>query len=52
LPSAGYKVFSKEVVTDVWFVGLYLPRVTLGKAFVDCFLGFAKRFKHSAKQLI
>jgi hypothetical protein len=27
------------------------PSVTLGKAFTECFLGFAECFRHSAKRL-
>jgi hypothetical protein len=29
-----------------------LPSVTLGKAFAECFQGFAECFRHSAKRLI
>jgi hypothetical protein len=29
-----------------------LPSVTLGKAFAECFYGFAECFRHSAKLLI
>jgi hypothetical protein len=31
---------------------LSLPSVTLGKAFAECFQGFAECFRHSAKRLI
>jgi hypothetical protein len=34
------------------FVGHSLPSVTLGKAFAECFEGFAECFRHSAKRLI
>jgi hypothetical protein len=36
----------------VQFVELSVPSVTLGKAFTECFSGFAKCFRHSAEQLI
>jgi hypothetical protein len=34
------------------FIELYLPSVTLGKDFVECFPGFAECFRHSAKSPI
>jgi hypothetical protein len=42
----------KEAIVDVQFAELYLPSFTLGKAFAECFLGFAECFKHSTKKLI
>jgi hypothetical protein len=50
LPSARQKVLGKEAVVDVQFAERFLPRVTLGKDFAECFLGFAECFKHSAKR--
>jgi hypothetical protein len=44
------KVLGKEVVADVQFVETSLPRVTLGKDFVDCFPDFAECLKRSTKQ--
>jgi hypothetical protein len=45
------KIFSKEAVADVQFTEPSLPSVTLGKAFTECFLGFAECFRHSTKKL-
>jgi hypothetical protein len=45
------KVFGKEDVADVQFTETSLLRVTLGKGFVECFVGFAECLKHLAKQL-
>jgi hypothetical protein len=51
LSSDQQKVLGKEVVANVKFTETSLPRVTLSKEFVECFLGFAKCLKHSTKQL-
>jgi hypothetical protein len=51
LPSAPQKALVKEAAADVQFAETFLPRVTLGKEFVECFLGFAECLKHSVKQL-
>jgi hypothetical protein len=32
------KVLDKKTVVDVQFTEIYLPRVTLGKQFAECFL--------------
>jgi hypothetical protein len=47
------KVLGKEnvPVANVKLTELTLPSVTLGKAFDECFSGFAECFRHSAKQL-
>jgi hypothetical protein len=45
------KVLGKEAVADVQFTELSLPSVTLGKAFAECFPGFAECFRHLAKRL-
>jgi hypothetical protein len=44
------KVLGKKAVANVQFTKTSLPRVTLNKEFVECFLGFAKCLKHSTKQ--
>jgi hypothetical protein len=49
LPSAREKVLGKEGFADVLFVESSLSSATLGKAFAECFWGFAKCFRHSAK---
>jgi hypothetical protein len=46
------KVLGKEGFADVLFVEPYLPSATLGKACVECFLGFDECFSHSAKKSI
>jgi hypothetical protein len=38
--------------SDALFAELSLLSVTLGKAFAECFQGFAECFRHSAKRLI
>jgi hypothetical protein len=50
LPSAREKVLGKEAFTDVLFAEPSLPSATLGKAFAECFWGFAECFGHSAKR--
>jgi hypothetical protein len=50
LPSAREKVLGKEAFADVLFVEPSLPSATLGKAFAECFWGFAECFGHSAKR--
>jgi hypothetical protein len=40
---------TRQVVVDVQFTEHSLPSV--GKAFAECFLGFAECFRHSAKKL-
>jgi hypothetical protein len=52
LPSAREKVLGKEVFADVLFAEPSLPSATLGKAFAECFAGFAECFRHSAKHPI
>jgi hypothetical protein len=52
LPSVREKVLGKEVFADALFAEPSLPSVTLGKAFAECFYGFAECFRHSAKLLI
>jgi hypothetical protein len=37
LPSAREKVLGKESFADALFAEPYLPSVTLGKAFAECF---------------
>jgi hypothetical protein len=49
LPSAREKVLGKEGFADVLFAEPSLSSETLGKAFAECFWGFAKCFGHSAK---
>jgi hypothetical protein len=44
LSSARQKVLHKEVLADVQFIETSLPKVTLGKEFVECFLGFTEYF--------
>jgi hypothetical protein len=44
------KVLDKEAA-DVQFIESSLSRVTLGKVFAECFLGFTECLKHSTKQL-
>jgi hypothetical protein len=46
------KDFVKCSIKSTWFAELSLPSVTLGKAFAECFLGFAECFRHSTKKLI
>jgi hypothetical protein len=43
------KNIGKEGFADVLFTEPSLSSVTLGKAFAECFLGFAECFRHSAK---
>jgi hypothetical protein len=50
LTSARQKVLGKEAIVDVQFAETSLSNVTLGKAFANCFPGFAECFRHSAKQ--
>jgi hypothetical protein len=50
LPSAREKVLGKEGFADALFAEPSLPSVTLGKAFAECFYGFAECFGHSAKR--
>jgi hypothetical protein len=52
LPSAREKALGKEGFADALFAEPSLPSVTLGKAFAECFQGFAECFRHSAKRLI
>jgi hypothetical protein len=52
LLSARQKVLDKEATADVQFAETSLPRVTLGKGFAECFLGFAECLKHSAKAAV
>jgi hypothetical protein len=52
LPSAQEKALGKEGFADALFTEPSLPSVTLGKAFAECFEGFAECFRHSAKLLI
>jgi hypothetical protein len=49
-PSAQEKVLGKEGFADVLFAEPSLPSATLGKAFAECFRGFAECFGHSAKR--
>jgi hypothetical protein len=42
------KVLGKEAFVDVLFAEPSLTSATLGKTFVECFLGFAECFRHSA----
>jgi hypothetical protein len=51
LLSARQKVLGKEGVVDVQFIDPSLPSVTLGKVFVEFFLGFVECFRHSPKKL-
>jgi hypothetical protein len=51
LSSARQKVLGKEAIADVQFTETSFSVVTLGKAFTECFPGFAKCFIHLAKQL-
>jgi hypothetical protein len=37
LPSAREKVLGKEGFADVLFADPYLPSITIGKAFAECF---------------
>jgi hypothetical protein len=46
------KVLDKEVFTDVVFAEPSLPSATLGKAFSECFSGFAECLRHSTKHPI
>jgi hypothetical protein len=41
LPSAREKVLDKEGFVDALFAEPSLPNATLGKAFAECFYGFA-----------
>jgi hypothetical protein len=50
LPSAREKALGKEGFADALFTEPSLPSVTLGKAFAECFEGFAECFGHSAKR--
>jgi hypothetical protein len=52
LPSAREKALGKEGFADALFAEPSLPSVTLGKAFAECFQGFAECFRHSTKRLI
>jgi hypothetical protein len=52
VPSAQEKVLGKEGFADVLCAEPSLPSATLGKAFAECFSGFAECFKHSAKPSI
>jgi hypothetical protein len=52
LPSAREKALGKEGFADALFAEPSLPSVILGKAFAECFQGFAECFRHSAKRLI
>jgi hypothetical protein len=52
LLSAREKALGKEGFADALFAKPSLSSVTLGKAFAECFLGFAECFRHSAKRLI
>jgi hypothetical protein len=51
LPSVREKVLGKEGFADALFAEPSLPSMTLGKAFAECFYGFAECFGHSAKRL-
>jgi hypothetical protein len=44
------KVLGKEGFADALCVEPSLPSATLGKAFAECFYGFAECFRHSAKR--
>jgi hypothetical protein len=50
LPSDREKVLGKEGFADALFAEPSLPSATLGKAFAECFYGFAECFGHSAKR--
>jgi hypothetical protein len=50
LSSAREKVLGKEGFADALFAEPSLPSATLGKAFAECFYGFAECFGHSAKR--
>jgi hypothetical protein len=52
LPSAREKVLGKEGFANALCVEPSLPSATLGKAFAECFSGFAECFMHSAKAAI
>lgn len=52
IPSARQKVLDKKVIADVQFDETSLPKVTLGKEFVDCFLDFTECLNHSTKQVV
>jgi hypothetical protein len=52
MPSAREQVLGKEAFADVLFAEPSLSSATLGKDFVECFLGFAECFRHSAKHPI
>jgi hypothetical protein len=52
VPSAREKVLDKEGFVDVLFAKPSLPSATLGKAYAECFPGFAEFFRHSTKQSI
>jgi hypothetical protein len=52
LPGARHKVLDKEVVADVQFIDSSLPSVTLGKAFVERYRGFAECLRHSTKNSV
>jgi hypothetical protein len=50
LPSAREKALGKEGFADALCAKPSLPSATLGKAFAECFYGFAECFGHSAKR--
>jgi hypothetical protein len=50
LPSAREKVLGKEGFVDALFAEPSLLSATLGKAFAECFYGFAECIGHSAKR--
>jgi hypothetical protein len=50
LPSAREKALGKEGFADAMCAKPSLPSATLGKAFAECFYGFAECFGHSAKR--
>jgi len=52
LPSVGQKTLGKDSFAESLFAECRLPSVTLGKAFVECFLGFTVCTGHTAKLLI
>ena len=51
LPSAQQKTLGKDAFADALFAEYYLPSAALGKAFVECKLGFAECPWHSANSL-
>jgi hypothetical protein len=52
LSSAREKALDKKGFADALFAETFLPNVTLGKAFTECFKGFVECFRHSTKRLI